>query len=101
MGVPSWGGRRALGAQPQTGTGAPRYKGAPVFYESGTVSGKIRKERYKMQKSRDVFTNQTTAKGNTMTQGTTSHPAGNWQKQGYDSQELYSPRWRGPFEGYR
>jgi hypothetical protein len=54
-----------------------------------------------MQKSRDVFTNQTTAKGNTMTQGTTSHPAGNWQKQGYDSQELYSPRWRGPFEGYR
>ncbi|GEM_PF-1498362 len=54
-----------------------------------------------MQKSRDVFTNQTTGKGNTMTQGTTVNQAGNWQMQGNQSQELYSPRWRGPFEGYR
>jgi hypothetical protein len=63
--------------------------------------GKSRKGRKKMQKSRDVFTNQTTGKENTMTQGTTVNQAGNWQMQGNQSQELYSPRWRGPFEGYR
>jgi|GEM_PF-5456741 len=38
VGVPSRGGRRAVGAQPQTGAGAPSQKGAPVFlWECGHI----------------------------------------------------------------
>jgi len=52
-----------------------------------------------MEKGRGIFMDQVSAKGQCKATAA-MEPANRYSRDQY-TQDLYSPRWRGPFEGYR